>query len=146
MLISADLDGLAAQVVKFSFVLKPCYLASDKPTDPLPDPKQGPPKTFAKNDVTFSWLKPANDGGDTNLEYEVKYCQQDKGAYPNALCKTVTTKKTSITISGLKEKMMYRFSVSAKNKQGSGKAWSFEARTGAKTGELTIWIICDNGK
>eukprot|EP00112_Aurelia_sp_Birch-Aquarium-sp1_P004418 Seg15.5 transcript_id=Seg15.5/GoldUCD/mRNA.D3Y31 product="Neural cell adhesion molecule 2" protein_id=Seg15.5/GoldUCD/D3Y31 len=105
----------------------------EKPSNPLPDPKKGPPKSFAKPDVTFSWLKPANDGGDAKLEYEVKYCQQDKGAYPTALCKTAKTMKTSITISGLKEKTMYQFSVNAKNRQGAGKAWSFEARTGAKT-------------
>lgn len=105
----------------------------EKPTIPLPDPKQGPPKTFANNDVTFSWLKPANDGGDANLEYEVKYCEQVSMAYPPASCKTKKTKKTSITIDGLKEKTMYQFSVTAKNKEGAGKGWSFEAKTGAKT-------------
>ena len=80
------------------------------------------------------------------MEYEVTYCQEEKGAFPTALCKTKRTKDTSITITGLKEKTMYRFSVSAKNKQGAGKPWSFQARTGAEKGELTIWIIFNDSK
>ena len=115
------------------------FYLSDKPTAVLLQP-EGLPVSFFYNDVEFSWVKPASDGGSTNLEYEVKYCPQSNGAYPSALCKSVTTTMTTITLKGLKEHKMYSFSISAKNERGNGPPLTFQALTGSVLGEVAIYL------
>ena len=115
------------------------FYLSDKPTAVLLQP-EGVPVSFFYSDVEFSWVKPASDGGSTNMEYEVKYCPQSNGAYPSALCKSVTAKMTTVTLKGLKDRTMYSFTISAKNEQGHGPPLTFQALTGSALGKVAIYL------
>ena len=77
---------------------------------------------LTKDSFTLKWRRPEETGGDDNITYIVRY-QVVRDKNPSLwITKTIATKELQLKVSGLVNKVTYKFEVIAKNKGGESLA------------------------
>ena len=112
---------------------------------PIADVQPDPPTSFLRNDATtsktqvsFSWSAPANDGGDTVIDYAIEMDANDDGNFSEVESGVTSTSHTQ---TGLSAGNSYKFRVRARNGVGqSTYSSSFAIIAAQKPDEPTTFI------